>query len=108
MSHEEYVAKQRIKAVDIASKMLDGKLGLIEGVRQLVPLQNEIGNSNEEEFLVFKGVESETDELPIGEARNSWSEAALREKDAEIQEYEDQVRASVLDACRRFIQKYGG
>ena len=108
MTHEEYVAKQRIKAVGIASNILDGKIGLIEGLRKLVPLQNEFGNPNEDEFLVFKAIESETDEFPISEARSSWSEAALKEKDAEIQEYEDQVRASVHDACRRFIQKYGG
>lgn len=108
MTHEEYVAKQRIKAVEVASKILDGKIGLIEGVRRLVSFQNEIGSANDEEFLVLKGIESETDDFPIGEARQNWSEAILKDKDAEIEEYEDQVRASVVDACRRFIQKHGG
>ncbi len=108
MTHEEYVARQRIKAVEIASKILDGQIGLIEGVRKLVSLQNEIGNSNDEEFLVFKGVESETDTFPIGDARKNWSEAVLEEKDAEAEEYEGQVREAVAKACRRFIQKYGG
>lgn len=108
MTHEDYMAKQRFKAVEVASKILDRKIGLIEGVRKLVSLQNEMGSANDEDFLVFKGIESETDELPIGEARRNWNEAALKDKDAEIEEYEDKVRTSVFDACRRFIQKHGG
>ena len=106
MTHEEYLADQRNRAVEVASRILEGSIGLTEGIRNLLLFQKEMGRAKDPEFLFFAGIASETDDFPVGDARKNWNEIALKQKDADLKEYEDRIRPTVLDACRRFVQKY--
>jgi hypothetical protein len=107
VTHEEYLADQRRRAVEVASQILAGSIGLTEGIRNLVFFQKEMGGAKDPEFLFFAGIVSETDDFAIGDARKNWNEIALKQKDADLKEYEDRIRPTVLDASRRFVQKYG-
>lgn len=106
MSHEEYVIKIRSELVETASKMLDGELDLIEGCRRIVRLRFELDEPEDEIFLPLVGVESETDDLPIGNLRDELSSDALSSKDQEKANYLAKVKSNILDTCERIIAKF--
>jgi hypothetical protein len=68
-------------------------------------LRGEVGQDLEGVFETFVGVDSETDDLPVGPVRAEWNPAVLALKDIEIARCERQYRSVVLKACRELIQK---
>jgi hypothetical protein len=58
-------------------------------------------------FDVIRGVESETDDLPVAEERALWESKALAEKDAVRRDYVEKVRPVVLEACARIVDRFG-
>ena len=88
----------------IARGILDGKLGIVAGARKmwrLAPLLRLDGP----DVLIFKGIDSETDHLPLGEVRSRWNKEALKRKDEELHRYETQMRARAFQACENLIRK---
>jgi hypothetical protein len=61
---------------------------------------------NKSEFLIFQGVDSETDDFPLGDERDDWSKEVLIRKDAELANYEILYRNDVLAACEKLIERY--
>ena len=61
---------------------------------------------NDEDFLTFTGVASESDHLPIGNVRAHWHPNALEQKDEEIAAFEDLYRKPVVEAAKRIKAKY--
>jgi hypothetical protein len=90
----------------VAEGMLSGKVGLVDGCRQLMKLSNRLDENSEGLFIPIVAVESETDDLPLGEARSVWSAEALARKDAEASTYLCQVREVVLEACEVLVKRY--
>ncbi|MEK7706284.1 MAG: hypothetical protein AAB426_15090 [Myxococcota bacterium] len=58
------------------------------------------------DLVVFIGVDSETDDLPVGDVRALWNRDALREKDVELARANDLYRESVERACRNILRRY--
>ncbi len=92
----------------VAQGMLCGDIGIVDGCRQLVRLYCRLDEGVDELFALIVAVESETEDLPLGEARSQWSEEALSRKDAEVNAYIGQVREVVLEACEALVQRYSG
>jgi len=62
MSHKEYVVKQRLRAAEVASGMLNGSVHYLEGAIELSSLRFEVGlPEDDQDFLAFTGVSSEVD-----------------------------------------------
>lgn len=93
--------------VSVARAILEGRLDLVEGVRQLTKLRFSTLEPDLELFDVIRGVESETDDLPIGEDRKFWNSKALAEKDTIRDEYIARTRPAVLDACAKIVDRFG-
>jgi hypothetical protein len=55
--------------------------------------------------VTIRGVESESDALPLGSERVLWSATALVEKDAVAREYSNRVRPMVFAACEAILRK---
>lgn len=94
------------RAVAMARKVLDGEVGVIEGARALVGLMHldsEIASG--EDFNSLCGIDSETDDLPIGRVREEWHQDSLVEKDREIARCEDFYGDRVRSACERIIAR---
>jgi hypothetical protein len=104
--NEEHLRSVSRKIVAAAQGILSGKLGVIAGARQLCGLGHQVGADRDPDFIIFIGIDSESDDLPIGEARQHWNPEALRAKDAELANYEARVRERAFEACRSLIQKY--
>ena len=94
------------RIVDLAQRMLSGDVGLVEGSRQLVYVFGQLDERDEDLLAPIIAVESETEDFPLGEARNHWSEEALKRKDAEVADYLREVKVKILGACEALVQRY--
>jgi hypothetical protein len=106
MSHEEYLENERLKLTEILAKVIDGKYSILLAARQIVQLFHEIDfDENDKDLLVFIGIDSESDNLPIGPEKTYWSEDALRNKEKEIEKTEKWALDVGIEACKNLLQK---
>jgi hypothetical protein len=107
MSREEYVASTRAKVVSLARAMLEGKTSFLEGAIHIWRLHSEADvPERDPDFDIFVGIESSTDDLPIGAARKNWSAEALATYEPRIVETEAWARELATEACRSLIQRF--
>jgi hypothetical protein len=103
-----YDLDNRKRVRQIARSVLDAQLGVLAAARALTALlHRDRGIVSEEDFNLFRGVESETDDLPLGKVREEWRADALIEKDREIARCEALWRDQVLAACTRILLSTG-
>jgi hypothetical protein len=105
---DEVLAIKRRELVDVASAMLKSDTDLIHGVRQTCRLRFEIQDPDNPVFPALRGVESETDSLPIGPSRSAASATYLQRADAEMQQYPDEAKPAILNACHDIIKMFSG
>ena len=94
---------QRRKARDVAQSLLDGRITALQAARALVSLAHTDAVPDVSDRRLIIAVESETDDLPVGEVRNLWAPSALQEKDIEIARAEGLYRDDLLHACERIV-----
>jgi hypothetical protein len=96
------------RIIEIATAILTGDLGAIEGARLLACQRLRISlGEDDPDFLPFISIEHHTDHLPVGHARRLWRRDALSDKDLEIAVAEDNLRDEIMPACMRLIQRFG-
>lgn len=100
------VKEQRKAIVLTARRILDGSTGIVAGARELTRLRFPSRAETDKDILVFVGIDSESDHLPLGEVRQHWNTDALKTKDDELQCYEARVRDRAFAACQNLIAKY--
>ena len=100
------VDEQRKAMVLVARRILDGSTGIVAGARELHSLRFPSRAETDKDILIFVGIDSESDHLPLGEVRQHWSVKALKAKDAELQAYEARVRDRAFAACQNLIARY--
>lgn len=106
MSHEEYVEKQRKRAVAVAMGMLDGSIHYLEGAIELSFLRFEVDlPEDDNDFLTFAAIASEIDHLPIGKQRQYWSQEALERHEAEIQKFNNWAKDISLSECKSIVAR---
>jgi hypothetical protein len=98
----------RLAALDAATAIVGGHLGVIEGCRRLSSLAHQLVPDwrVDSDFVVFGAVASDTDELPIGTVRQHWAPVALAREDLEIESAESFYRKSVISACNNVIDRF--
>ena len=97
MSHDDYVAFQRRRAAAIASEMLCGAMGMIEGSRSLLSFRPEVDVAEDDpDFRVF---------ITIVGAERRASDAGER-KAEEISAAEADAREDGSEACRNLILRF--
>jgi len=107
MNHEEYINSVKVKIGRTAQDMINGTKNYLEGAIEIASLCHEAEvDINSEEFIVFRGISSETDHLPIGEMRKNWSKEALEKHEAEIQETIKWAKDISLNECNLLANKY--
>lgn len=107
MNHEEYVALKRREAGELARAMLDGKVDYLEGAIRLDALRSEMDiAADDEDFLSFLEIASETDHLPIGRVRERWSKEALKRLEPEIKSTAAWARKISLSNCESIERRY--
>jgi hypothetical protein len=102
------IASARAKAAAIARSVVDGTTDILTGARRLVDLRGMVGVSpDDEDFLIFVAIDSETDGLPIGPVRDRWSAAALAENEDAIERAKDWAREFGLESFIRIVSRFG-
>jgi hypothetical protein len=101
MPQELQEARQRV--AQIAREMLTGMTDLVSGCRSILLLRHNIGVTESPALDTISAIESETDDYPIGPAREAYSAELLKRLDAEIAEYLNRVRSVLLEACKELI-----
>jgi hypothetical protein len=95
------------QVAEVASAMLRGELGILEGSRLLVSLCSQVSAlDHDPDFLCFVGIDSETDHLPLGDVRQHWEPDALASKDQEIRAAEAFYRDHAIAACRALLVRF--
>ena len=94
------------KIVAICEAMLNGKIGIIAGSRSLQSLGFELFKEHNEDFLIFLGIDSQTDHLPVDKERMNWNLEALDRKDVEISEWEKFYSDDALSQCTKLVEKF--
>lgn len=92
------------RALAFAHKLIAGEMSVIEASRALSSLRWEFDAPENYLFLPFVGIDSETDELPIGSVRREWARDSLALKDVEIARCEQAYRPRAVEACRKLIE----
>lgn len=103
---EEQTAFFYGKIVAICEAIKGEKIGIIAGSRTLVSLHFELFDENDEDFMFFIGVDSETDHLPVDWESKNWNKESLERKDKEIAEFEVFYKDDVLSACEKLIRRF--
>jgi len=108
MSHEEYVLSCRARAAEIADSIISGSMPVLEGCHLLDALKSVVEvPDNDPDFLAFNVIQSETDALPIGPAREHWAPDALLKLESELRSAADWARPIALPACKSVVARFG-
>lgn len=110
ITNESYVADVRRRVVDISTRMLNGSLPFLDGALELASLHHDAAvDERDRDFLIFAGIASEVDDLPIGRARQFWITEALIAHQSKIDaatEWAERIgRAACVSLIDRFQQR---
>ena len=108
MSHEEYVAMQRRRVAELASRILAGEMDVLDGSSQITSLRGEIEiDLDDDDMMAFVVVESETDHLPIGAEAQNWSDEALVRKEPDLRRARAWATEIVRQHCANLVSRFG-
>jgi hypothetical protein len=101
-------ASNRQQVAQIAQDILEGRVGVIVGARQISRFcGGHLGlDERDPDLNTFVGIDSETDDLPIGDARQYWAPDVLAVKDAEIARCEVMFREPALEAASHLVARF--
>jgi hypothetical protein len=92
---------------DTAAAMLAGSISFIAGARHICTICFEAGLEKDPDILRLRGIDSETDSLPIGAAtRSQWSEEALAGIASDIERAQSWACQVGTEACRNLVSRY--
>lgn len=96
------------KLAEIAQGILDGRISIIAGARQICEFcGGHLGlDENDPDLITFVGINSETDHLPLGDVRQYWATDALAQKDDEISRCEISYRERALEAAAHLAARF--
>jgi hypothetical protein len=100
--------QELVRSAIIAQAILDGRVSLIAGARQLSDLAlAHAPKPLDEDFSAFVTFDDRTCEFPIGDFRQFWASDALVIKDSQAAQIEEQFREILLEACRHLVLRFG-
>ena len=103
----EQLAAAQQHVIEVASAILRGELGVIEGSRLLCSFRFHVSSlDHDPDFRPFVGIDSETDHLPIGDVRRHWAADALANMYQEIQAAEAFYHDTAIAGCDRLLSRF--
>lgn len=106
MDHEEWVEKKRQELVTIAQSMINETINLVEGCHMLYDLKDFVEAPNNRVFSEVVLVVSDTDHLPLLEARKHCDPEYLKRVDHEIEAYLKDMAPTIMKACQKIINSF--
>ncbi len=106
MKMNKIEAKKEI--IKISQEMLDSKLNLISGCRIITGLTCNVDSPQDDIYLPFISVDSQTDHYPLGKVRELCDPDYLARIDIDIEDFIAFAGAHIRDSCRELINKLSG
>ena len=103
---ETYWEKQCFRLVALADDLIEGRVGVIEASRQFSYYRFWFRAEDDPDFKTFVLIDSDADNLPVGNVRQHWASEALESKDIEIQQCEEFYKSDAIEAARILAKKY--
>ena len=97
----------KFEAVRVAQAIVNREIELVPGCRTIQRPLDGLDLRMDSDFTIFVAVDSEADELPIGDERRHWNPDALEKYDIRLRKLESSYRPSVERACRAVIARLG-
>lgn len=105
MNHEKYIEDLKKQTIYIAENIINNNINIIEGVKKINSLICQLGVSENEKYVIFKAIDSETDDVPVGEARKHWNKDALIRIDEEVKSYINKIKKPVIESCKELVKE---
>lgn len=107
MSNNAPLQKQtRIEIKCLCQKMVDGELSFVEGTRQVLARSADAAlNDDDPDLIVFRGINSETDEVPGAKAIKLWNSKAAAKHAPNWDRLEKWAKEYGIAACRNLISR---
>jgi hypothetical protein len=100
--------ESRKRAIQIARNLLEERIDCLAATRALLTcLHADATLVFPEDIKTLRGIDSETDDLPVGIAREQWHPDALLEKDNEISRCEQLYGSRVRSICQKLLENLG-
>lgn len=107
ITNEQHVRSLRARIVTIVEAMLSDDTCFLEGVQQLASLRHEVAVAdNDPGILVFVGIATETDHLPIGATRSNWSSEAQSKHQPQIEPVSQWAREVCGKTCNSILERF--
>lgn len=106
MTFSKTILDRRFQLVAVATAMLEERLNLIEGIREICVLRHHVNDPENKVFITIRAIESETDHFPIGKMRDYCEANYLQQIDAERDQYLAGARRNILLACEKIVQVF--
>ena len=103
-SYFEWLENVPTKVIQVANELIEGRIPLLEGIRTISELSQYFNEPVQTLFSRFIGVDGNTDEFPIGSARDQFDPDYLNLLDEELNEYLETVHLDILIACHNLIE----
>jgi hypothetical protein len=104
MKSEQYNKKLKNLLLEIVSS--DDDIQMLEFCRKIAALRPHfIGSPLEEEFIVFIGIDSETDHVPLGSAEEYCEKSYLESIQREAKTYMASIREEVIAQAHSMLRQ---
>jgi len=103
MDKNEYEKNKIDELRNIAEKLIKDEIYFIEAIREIKDRINLIKLTVEEERLL-KAIDSDTDDIPVGEVRKKWNKEALEKIDIELNDYMKEIKPDVIKICKKILK----
>jgi hypothetical protein len=110
MPAAEVISKYRARqgVVEAASSLLNDSRHPVEVCRTIMQLSVPAELEDSEDLDVIRGIESQTQDYPLGNLRRQYETAYLERLDAEIDAFLSAARQGLEEACRSLIGSLSG
>lgn len=107
MTHEEYVDMQRRRVVELARQILSNQIDILDGCCKIAALRWQLEvPDGDDDLMAFMLVDTETDNLPVGDEAQNWADEALALKEPELREARDWALNIVRQPCKNLLIRF--
>ena len=104
--HIRYRHDLERRLVDHARNLISGVTSITEASRKIAMIAYELNLAFEQPFLYFVGIDSETDQFPVGGVTQLWNPAAVAKLDAERERYEASIHSEAVEHAEEIVARF--
>lgn len=79
--------------------LIEGRVGVVEASRYIASARFKLKQSKNDLFIPFVGIDSQTDQFPLGTVREQWGSDALRRYDLDREKAEQTLASRANEAA---------